>query len=76
MSVMYRSALLLLLLVALSHSSQIRFRSCDGLELGSHGNARMLLEAGHLVAISHPFEDARDDDYRSALLEAFGLLLT
>jgi hypothetical protein len=36
----------------------------------------MLLEAGHLVAISHPFEDAHDDNYRSALLEAFGLLLT
>jgi len=44
--------------------------------MGSHGNARMLLEASHLVAISHPFEDAHDDDCRSALLEAFGLLLT
>jgi len=36
----------------------------------------MLLEASHLVAISHPFEDAHDDDCRSALLEALGLLLT
>jgi len=62
MSVMYQSAVLLLLHVALSHSSQIILRSCDGLVLGSHGNARMLLEASHLVAISHPFEDAHDDD--------------
>jgi len=76
MSVMYCSALLLLLLVALIHSSEIRIISCDGLELGSHGNARMMLEASHLVAISHPFEDAHDDDCRSALLEALGLLLT
>ena len=79
MSVMYRSirsVLLLLLHAALSLSSKIRLTSCDGLELGSQGNARMLLEASHLVAISHPFEDAHDDDCRSALLEALGLLLT
>jgi len=79
MSVMYRSirsVLLLLLHAALSLSSKIRLTSCDGLELGSHGNARMLLEASHLVAISHPFEDVHDDNRRSALLGALGLLLT
>jgi len=36
----------------------------------------MLLEASHLVAISHPFEDAHDEGCRSALFKALGLLLT
>jgi len=36
----------------------------------------MLLQASQqLVALSHPFEDARDDDCRSVLGDALGLLL-
>ena len=66
----------LLLHAALSHTSEVRFTSCAGLELGSHGNTRMLLQASQqLVAFSHPFEDALDDDCRSALGDALGLLL-
>ena len=66
----------LLLHAALSHTSEVRFTSCAGLELGSHGNTRMLLQASQqLVALSHPFEDARDEDCRNALGDALGLLL-
>ena len=57
-----------------SHGEQVsgtaRTRSPSvGSNMGFHGNVRMLLQAIHIVALSHPFEDASDDDFDCAFVE-------